>query len=142
MQAFDVPWLTTQVLWAAFFLSLIFGGIAQRTHFCTMGAVSDVVNMGDCELYFIAGPDRGTTPPSAVVHQDARMYAAVLGAGDAIDYPLPKTRYAWVHCAQGNITLNGHALKEGDGAALSDESAMQIAGAGPNGGEFLVFDLA
>ena len=23
------------------------GAIAQRTHFCTMGAISDVVNMGD-----------------------------------------------------------------------------------------------
>ena len=39
--------LTTQVLWAAFILSVIFGAIAQRTHFCTMGAVSDIVNMGD-----------------------------------------------------------------------------------------------
>ena len=39
--------LTTQVLWAAFFLAVIFGAIAQRTHFCTMGAVSDIVNMGD-----------------------------------------------------------------------------------------------
>ena len=47
MHASDVPLLTTQVLWAAFVLSLIFGAIAQRTHFCTMGAVSDVVNMGD-----------------------------------------------------------------------------------------------
>ena len=39
--------LTTQVLWAAFFVSMLFGVIAQRTHFCTMGAVSDIVNMGD-----------------------------------------------------------------------------------------------
>ena len=35
------------VLWASFALSLIFGAIAQRTHFCTMGALSDVINMGD-----------------------------------------------------------------------------------------------
>jgi uncharacterized protein len=27
--------------------SFLFGAIAQRTHFCTMGAISDVVNMGD-----------------------------------------------------------------------------------------------
>ena len=47
MQAPDISWLNTQVLWAAFFLSLTFGAISQRTHFCTMGAVSDVVNMGD-----------------------------------------------------------------------------------------------
>lgn len=39
--------LTAQVLWAGFFLSLVFGAIAQRTHFCTLGAVSDVVHMGD-----------------------------------------------------------------------------------------------
>ncbi|MES2974967.1 MAG: YeeE/YedE family protein [Pseudomonadota bacterium] len=47
MQATELLALTTKVLWASFFLSLIFGAIAQRTHFCTMGAVSDVVNMGD-----------------------------------------------------------------------------------------------
>ncbi len=39
--------LTVKVLWAAFLLATVFGAIAQRTHFCTMGAVSDVVNMGD-----------------------------------------------------------------------------------------------
>ncbi len=39
--------LTTQVLWASFVLAVLFGAIAQRTHFCTMGAVSDIVNMGD-----------------------------------------------------------------------------------------------
>ena len=39
--------LTTQVLWAAFILSVLFGAIAQRTHFCTMGAVSDIVTMRD-----------------------------------------------------------------------------------------------
>ena len=39
--------LTTQVLWSGFLLSMVFGAIAQRTHFCTMGAVSDIVNMGD-----------------------------------------------------------------------------------------------
>lgn len=47
MQASELSWLSTQVLWAAFFLSLVFGALAQRTHFCTMGAVSDIVNMGD-----------------------------------------------------------------------------------------------
>jgi hypothetical protein len=38
--------LQNQVLWAAFAVSIAFGFIAQRTHFCTMGAISDVVNMG------------------------------------------------------------------------------------------------
>jgi uncharacterized membrane protein YedE/YeeE len=47
MQDIDVSALTTQVLWVAFGLAVIFGAIAQRTHFCTMGAVSDIVTMGD-----------------------------------------------------------------------------------------------
>jgi uncharacterized membrane protein YedE/YeeE len=47
MQAPDVSALNTQVLIAGFLLSVLFGAIAQRTHFCTMGAISDAVNMGD-----------------------------------------------------------------------------------------------
>ena len=35
------------VLWLAFAVAFAFGAIGQKTHFCTMGAVSDVVNMGD-----------------------------------------------------------------------------------------------
>ena len=47
MQESDLPGLVAQVLWAAFALAVVFGAIAQRTHFCTMGAVADIVNMGD-----------------------------------------------------------------------------------------------
>ena len=47
MQETDLEALTTQVLWAAFGLSVAFGAISQRTHFCTMGAVADIVNIGD-----------------------------------------------------------------------------------------------
>ena len=35
------------VAWLGFFLALVFGYVANKTSFCTMGAVSDVVNMGD-----------------------------------------------------------------------------------------------
>ena len=35
------------VLWLAFAVAFMFGAIGQKTHFCTMGAVSDIVNMGD-----------------------------------------------------------------------------------------------
>jgi uncharacterized membrane protein YedE/YeeE len=47
MQESDQPRLTAQVLGAAFALALAFGAIAQRTRFCTMGAVADIVTMGD-----------------------------------------------------------------------------------------------
>ncbi len=39
--------LTQLVLWAAFGVGVAFGAITQRTGFCTMGAVSDIVTMGD-----------------------------------------------------------------------------------------------
>jgi uncharacterized membrane protein YedE/YeeE len=34
------------VLWASFMVAVAFGFVAQRSHFCTMGAISDIVNMG------------------------------------------------------------------------------------------------
>ena len=34
------------VVWGGFALAFVFGAIANRANFCTMGAVSDVVNMG------------------------------------------------------------------------------------------------
>ena len=39
--------LTHLVLWCAFAVGLLFGAVTQRTGFCTMGAVSDIVTMGD-----------------------------------------------------------------------------------------------
>jgi uncharacterized membrane protein YedE/YeeE len=34
------------VVWGAFGLAFVFGAVANRSNFCTMGAVSDIVNMG------------------------------------------------------------------------------------------------
>ena len=39
--------LQHEVLWAAFLVALAFGALGQRTGFCTMGAVSDVLAMGE-----------------------------------------------------------------------------------------------
>ena len=35
------------MLWGAFVIALLMGAIVNKTNFCTMGAVSDLVNMGD-----------------------------------------------------------------------------------------------
>jgi uncharacterized protein len=43
----DVAALTRLVLGAGFALSALFGAIVHRTQFCSMGAVADVVNLGD-----------------------------------------------------------------------------------------------
>jgi uncharacterized protein len=47
MEAINVTALATKIAWLAFALGAIFGAVAQRTHFCTMGAVADIVNMGN-----------------------------------------------------------------------------------------------
>lgn len=80
--------------------------------------------------------------PAAFIHQDAHAYASVLGPGQSLEQPIARGRHAWVQCARGNITVNELVLKEGDGAAASEERAVTISGAGPAGGELLFIDLA
>jgi uncharacterized membrane protein YedE/YeeE len=41
--AMSIP---AQVVWGGFAIAFIFGAVANKTNFCTMGAISDVVNMG------------------------------------------------------------------------------------------------
>ena len=43
----EVQTLAKTVVWWGFGLGVVFGFFANKTNFCTMGAVSDVVNMGD-----------------------------------------------------------------------------------------------
>jgi len=93
-------------------------------------------------LRLIAGPGKDTNPPAAFINQDARMYAAVLANGETINYPIAQGRHAWVQGAAGAIDVNGMALREGDGLAVSDESSLTIRGTGARGGELLLFDLA
>jgi redox-sensitive bicupin YhaK (pirin superfamily) len=74
------------------------------------------------------------------VHQDAEIYAALLDAGKSVSHRLAAGRHAWLHLAHGAVVLNGHALTEGDGAAVSDEEVLAISA--ETDAEFLLFDLA
>lgn len=49
-------------------------------------------------------------------------------------------RHGWVQVVNGSLTLNGQALKEGDGAAISDEASLTLSAKEKS--EVLVFDLA
>ena len=46
MTEIDVAALGTRVVWLVFGLGVLFGATAQRTHFCTMGALTDIIYMG------------------------------------------------------------------------------------------------
>ncbi len=74
------------------------------------------------------------------IHQDVDLYAAHLSPGGRIAATLAPDRHAWVQVARGALSLNGLALVQGDGAAVSEETAIDIRS--PEGGEFLLFDLA
>jgi len=93
-------------------------------------------------LRLIAGPDRTTEPPAAFIHQDARMYAAVLGRGKSINHAIAAGRHAWVQCATGQLEVNGLSLEEGDGLAVSGEPSLTVRGAGIQDAELILFDLA
>jgi redox-sensitive bicupin YhaK (pirin superfamily) len=90
-------------------------------------------------LCLLAGPRNGTAGLTTI-NQDARLYVTELGAGESVRQPLSSGRYAWVQVMRGQALLNGQRLVEGDGAAVSDERELTIAGDG-SGGEVLLFDL-
>ena len=43
----DLEHLPALVAWCAFGLAVVFGAVANRVNFCTMGAITDIVAMGD-----------------------------------------------------------------------------------------------
>lgn len=77
---------------------------------------------------------------SLTIHQDVELHSALLGPGDGVSLPLRRSRHAWVQVARGALSVNGAALTAGDGAALSDERAVELSASEP--AEVLVFDLA
>jgi redox-sensitive bicupin YhaK (pirin superfamily) len=90
-------------------------------------------------LRLVASPDGAEG--SVRLHQDARLFAGLLGAGERAALPLAGGRSAWVQVARGAVSVNGQALAAGDGAALTGEAAVEVAGAGEGIAELLVFDL-
>lgn len=76
---------------------------------------------------------------SLTIHQDARLFARKLGAGEAAEYALAAGRRAYVHVVAGRIDLNGVALGPGDGAKIADETNLQFAA--NEAAEVLLFDL-
>jgi quercetin 2,3-dioxygenase len=77
---------------------------------------------------------------AVTVHQDVDLYAGIFDAGQGARLELRPGRYAWVQVARGAVTLNDVPLGQGDGAAVSDESSLDLVATAD--AEVLVFDLA
>jgi len=83
---------------------------------------------------------RNPAEGAAHINQDVDLYATVLAEGETRSFELRPGRHAWVQVAQGKVTLNGHALEAGDGAAVSDETLLELNA--HSDAEVLLFDLA
>ena len=77
---------------------------------------------------------------SVRIHQDAKIYASLLDDGQEVVHTLNDGRSAWLQVAAGSVSLNDVALKQGDGAAVSDETELRITA--NDASEILLFDLA
>jgi redox-sensitive bicupin YhaK (pirin superfamily) len=75
-----------------------------------------------------------------LIHQDARIFLATLDEAAQLSHELADARHAWLQILRGSVMLNGHDLKAGDGAAVSDERQLTIRA--QDDAEVMLFDLA
>lgn len=88
-------------------------------------------------LITVASPDGRAG--SLRLHQDAVIELARLDDGQRLTRPLSLSRGYWVQVARGLVGLNGTEMREGDGAAVSDEAALAIEA--DTDAELLIIDL-
>src|SRR5258705_7806426 len=89
------------------------------------------------KLPLIVSPDG--SDGSVKIHQDAKIYASLLDDAREVVHSLENGRSAWLQVAAGSVMLNDVRLKQGDGAAVSQESNLRITAQEP--AEVLLFDL-
>jgi redox-sensitive bicupin YhaK (pirin superfamily) len=77
---------------------------------------------------------------SVKIHQDAKLFVTLLAAEEEVKQPLDAKRHAWLQVAKGEVELNGHKLRQGDGAAISEEKELTIKATAE--AEVLLFDMA
>jgi len=73
------------------------------------------------------------------IHQDAKVYSALLDNGQRVEHALGAGRGAWIQVARGSVDVNGTTLQQGDGAAVENEPSLAIFAA--EDAEILLFDL-
>ncbi len=74
------------------------------------------------------------------IHQDVKLYVAMLSEGDETGYSFDEGRGGFIQVARGHVELNGEILKEGDGAEISGEDAITVKSL--TDAEVILFDLA
>lgn len=77
---------------------------------------------------------------SVTINQAANLYVAILEEGEELLHQIPAGRHVWLQVARGKVLVNGQALEQSDGAAVSEEDRILIVGQEKS--EILLFDLA
>ena len=88
-------------------------------------------------LRLIASPDGAEG--SVHIHQDARMYAALLDGAERAEHQLANGRRAYVHVARGSVKAQGRRLSEGDALKLEKVDGITLEQGAQ--AEVLLFDL-
>lgn len=73
------------------------------------------------------------------IRQDAAVYASILEQGHSVAYVPAENRHVWLQLVHGSVRLNDVVMQEGDGAAVTGESHLEISADAAS--EFLLFDL-
>src|SRR5688572_3230287 len=83
---------------------------------------------------------RGGDEGAITINQDVNLYASILSKDEEVSFDIRPGRHAWIQLISGALEINGRTLNPGDGAAISEESALKIRAMQDNS-EFLLFDL-
>jgi hypothetical protein len=89
------------------------------------------------QLRLIASPDGHDG--SVLIHQDARLYAALLNGAEQVSHKLAAGRLGYVHVARGSVEVNGETLDAGDAMKLA--GLVDIVMKTGQDAEVLLFDL-
>ena len=109
MNEADIPGLQSTALWAAFAVACLLGALLARTRFCTMGALSDLFNIGDWTRMRMWLCAIGV----ALIGTQALALAGVIDPGKSI-YTVP--RLTWLSDLAGGLMFGfGMVLASGCG---------------------------
>ena len=98
-------------------------------------ALGDAAKPNALTLLFSGQPRDGAVGFRA----DADVYVGKLDAGGRVAHRTSAERGVWLHQIAGTIEVGGEILGPGDGAAIEDADAIEIAAR--SDAEFLLFDL-
>jgi len=76
---------------------------------------------------------------AVTIHQDARIYAAMLDGAETTTHCFDTGRNGYLHVARGTLALNGQPLAAGDGVKIVDEAEILLSEG--RLAEVLLFDL-